>query len=518
MSYDDTIQYLYNLQKYGIKFGIENISRVVSELGDPHKSFLSVHVAGTNGKGSTSAIIAAILRAIGLKVGLFTSPHLISFTERIRVDENEISEKEVIDLAGEIRDIVSGIEDFSPTFFEVVTAMALLYFKRKNVDIGVIETGMGGRLDATNIILPAVSVITSISYDHREFLGATLKGIAREKAGIIKNGTPVVISDQESEAREIIRRVAEEGESELYIYGRDFFSELRHQDMTGIRFDYREDSVLVEDIFLTLAGAHQMQNAAVAIKAFMLLAEKMNIPTASYSISEISPAPRGRPADRPSGSDKRDADRSESPPPSPYPFKGEGAIEKLYGRLKETIKLTDAVTSDFIREGLRNVKWPGRLEFINDNPPVLIDAAHNPAAALMLSKVMKDIFYRDYSHIILILGIMGDKDMEGIMEPLLPLASDIILTAPAYVRAASPERLADIAASIGFPNVQKISTVKGALHRALALAEERRNRNGSPPPLPLYPLPLILITGSFYTIGEAKEAIGQKGVLTRLRE
>src|SRR4030043_1096755 len=185
MSFSGTIRYLYSLQKQCIKFGLDNITRILSELNNPHKSFLSVHVAGTNGKGSTSAIIASILNASGLKVGLFTSPHLVSFTERIRVNGEEIPEFDIIRLAEEVRakifSLQSSDRDFLPTFFEVVTAIALLYFKKEKIDIAVIEVGMGGRLDATNIVIPEVSVITNISYDHREFLGNTLKEIAFEK-------------------------------------------------------------------------------------------------------------------------------------------------------------------------------------------------------------------------------------------------------------------------------------------------------------------------------------------------
>ncbi|MBI5188953.1 MAG: bifunctional folylpolyglutamate synthase/dihydrofolate synthase, partial [Nitrospirae bacterium] len=210
MSYSETVNYLYNLQRHGIKFGLDNIIRLMSVLDNPHESFLSVHVAGTNGKGSTSAMIASILQAAGLRVGLFTSPHLVSFTERIRINDEEITEDEVISLTDEIREKSSRLKaqssDFSPTFFEVVTAMAFMYFKRRKIEIAVVEVGMGGRLDATNIIIPEVSVITSISYDHKEFLGNTLKEIANEKAGIIKDGIPVVISYQEPEAMEVIEK------------------------------------------------------------------------------------------------------------------------------------------------------------------------------------------------------------------------------------------------------------------------------------------------------------------------
>ncbi len=306
MSYSETVNYLYNLQKYGIKFGLDNISRLMSALDNPHTSFLSVHVAGTNGKGSTSAIIASILKTAGFKVGLFTSPHIISFTERIRVNGEEITENEVIELAEEIKDIVVHLGDFSPTFFEVVTAMALLYFKRKKVDIAVIEVGMGGRLDATNIITPEISIITNISYDHKEFLGDTLKEIAHEKAGIIKKGVPVVASYQESEAMKVIEQKAIEKNSELYIYGRDFSSVLKRNDSSGICFDYSSgDSFTINDLVLPLAGEHQMQNASVAIKAATIVlnnnitAEKQHKPPRETEngrdrtvILPISPIPR----------------------------------------------------------------------------------------------------------------------------------------------------------------------------------------------------------------------------------
>ena len=169
MSYDETIAYLYSLQKYGIKFGLDNIRKLSAALGNPHKSFHTIHVAGTNGKGSTSAVIASILQAAGFRAGLFTSPHLISFTERIRTNSEQISEDVVVGLASEIKDIVSRYNDFQPTFFEVVTAIALLYFQREKVDVAVMEVGMGGRLDATNVIEPLVSVITNISLRSQRF-------------------------------------------------------------------------------------------------------------------------------------------------------------------------------------------------------------------------------------------------------------------------------------------------------------------------------------------------------------
>jgi dihydrofolate synthase / folylpolyglutamate synthase len=461
MSYDETVRYLYRLRKYGIKFGLENISRLMSALDNPHASFRTVHIAGTNGKGSTSAIIASILQAAGLRVGLFTSPHLISFTERIRINGEEITEDEVMEYTEEIKDTVSRLDGFSPTFFEVVTAIAMLYFSRKNVDAAMVEVGMGGRLDATNIIHPAVSIITSIGFDHMDFLGNTLAEIAREKAGIIKSNAPVVSAEQLSEAGRIIEKKAREKNSALYFYGRDFSSVLKNKDMEGIWFDYSDSSLKIDDLALPLAGEHQMQNASLAIRAAGLFLSKL-CPSASDSFA------------------------------SPIRVAG----------------LADHV----IREGLKNVRWPGRLEFVSYDPPIVIDGAHNPSAAAVLAENLRDVFLKKYKKIIMVIGIMGDKDIKGIIGPLLPLSSYSILTASAYDRAASPGRLADTAASLGFSAVQTALTVRDAIDLAIKFGKEA---SGSPH---ARDSALIVITGSFYTIGEAKEALGQKGVLTRLRE
>ncbi len=465
MSYSETITYIYNLRKHGIKLGLQNINRLVSILGNPHKSFLSVHVAGTNGKGSTSAIIASILKASGYKVGLFTSPHLVSFTERIKVNDEEISEDEVISLTEEIRgkiaDIISFDPDFSPTFFEMVTAMAFLYFKRKGIDIAVIEVGMGGRLDATNIVIPKISVITSINFDHTEFLGETLKEIAFEKAGIIKDAVPVVVSSQVPEVLGVINGKAEEKGSKVFLFGRDFFAILKNADYKGISFDYFSgESFKICDLYLPLPGEYQIENASVAIKAAELINQH--------------------------------------------------------------------ITHHSIRKGIASVKWHGRLEMIQDNPPVLIDGAHNPSAAEALSRAISKHYLGMYERIIFILGIMGDKDIEGIMRPILPIASEIILTSPNYDRAAHPEKLAGIANSLGYKRVKIAFSVKKAIEMAVRIAGYRIQKLECETQGTEYKIvpksgirntkTLIVITGSFYTIGEAKETLGHKGLLTSLRE
>ena len=447
MSYDETIAYLYSLQKYGIKFGLDNIRKLSAALGNPHKAFHTIHVAGTNGKGSTSAIIASILQAAGFRVGLFTSPHLISFTERIRTNSEQISEDVVVGLASEIKDIVSRYNDFQPTFFEVVTAIALLYFQREKVDVAVMEVGMGGRLDATNVIEPLVSVITNISFDHKDFLGATLEEIAGEKAGIIKKTVPVVSADQGPEASKVIMEASQAANSPLYTYGKDFSAFLKSADASGTCFDYVDGPVRLNDLFVPLAGEHQMKNSSVAIKAAGIFLDR-----------------RG----------------------------GKDSLSMVHDR---------------IRSGLASTKWPGRLELIHGNPSILIDGAHNPAAADALSETIKKVFLKKYKKIIMVLGIMSDKEIKGIMRPLLPLASEIIVTAPSYSRASSPEELSGVAASLGFLNVSTAPTVKDALEMAISCSA-----------LPNQDSSLVVVTGSFYTIGEAKEALGHTGILTRLRE
>ncbi len=440
MGYNEAVNYLYGLQKHGIKLGLDNIKKLLSFFDNPQGCFRSVHIAGTNGKGSTSAMTASVLQAAGLKAGLFTSPHLVSFTERIRINNEEITEQEVVELTDEIREAVLKVKDFSPTFFEVVTAIGFLYFKRKNVDWAVVETGLGGRLDATNVLVPEVSVITGIGYDHREFLGNTISEIAGEKAGIIKDKVSVVVSVQEPAVMSIIEKKAAEKDSKVFLYGREFSSIVKRGDEYGSVFDYKGDGSF-HDLKIPLSGKHQVLNASLALKALEILA-------------------------------------------------GKSAID------------SSRLSAGAIREGLEGIKWHGRLEFVSDNPPILIDGAHNPSASNALADSLKNIFLKKYRRIILIMGIMADKDINGIMAPLLPLASEIIAASPAYERSASPKVLSEHARSLGF-----FCMTAGSIKEALSAAN-RLWKDGD----------MIVVTGSFYTIGEAKEALGEKGVLSRLRE
>lgn len=285
MRYKNLIKELYKRRNKGIKLGLDRVLSVLEKFDHPHKKFKSIHVAGTNGKGSVSKIIYTLLRAHGVNAGLYTSPHLTRFTERIIVNDEEIFEEDVVRL-------IEKVEPFAQelTFFEYVTVMAFLYFKEKNIEYAIIETGMGGRLDATNVILPEVSVITSIGIDHEKFLGSDLASIAEEKAGIIKEGIPVISSFQEKEAEEVLIKKASEKKASLYIYGRDFYSELTHMDFNGIVFDFYNQSLastFQPDLFLPLTGLHQIENASVALEAFMIAYPSWNRNSLKEGLSKV---------------------------------------------------------------------------------------------------------------------------------------------------------------------------------------------------------------------------------------
>ncbi|MGO9614707.1 MAG: bifunctional folylpolyglutamate synthase/dihydrofolate synthase [Dissulfurispiraceae bacterium] len=457
------INYLYGLQKHGIKLGLDNVKTLLAHFDNPQENFSTIHVAGTNGKGSVSAMIASILAAMGFKVGLFTSPHLVSFTERIRINNQQITEPEVVALIDEIRSAIQSQNALfsamkpqipNPTFFEVVTAATFLYFFRKGVDWAVIEVGMGGRLDATNVISPKASVITRISHDHREFLGHDLADIAKEKAGIIKEGIPVVCASQEQEAEKVIRSTALEKSSDLSIYGKDFTGVLKSSELRGITFDYANGVDIFRNLFTPLAGEHQLSNACVAIKATGVATEK-------------------------------------------------GRMAK---RQKSELHVKGTMSAEAVRNGLATTSWQGRLEIISTNPFIIIDGAHNPDAAVALSEFVKK-YLLNYK-IILIVGIMSDKDISGLLRPLLSVASETIFTAPNYSRSSPPQKLFEYASALGYTNIHSASTIKCAIKQALDIYSSLIPHHS----------PLILITGSFYTIGEAKEFFGEKAILGSLRE
>jgi dihydrofolate synthase/folylpolyglutamate synthase len=259
MDYPQSLAYLYSLQRFGIKLGLYNIRTLLKRLGHPEGGLRIVHVGGTNGKGSVSAATALMLQAAGYRTGMYTSPHLHAFTERVRIDGRSIAPGELVDLVEEIRTAAGSLP---VTFFEFTTALALLYFQRQQVQYAVLEVGMGGRLDATNAVLPQVTVITPICCDHAEFLGPDLAAIAGEKAGIIKPGVPVIIGPQDSAAQAVLLGQAARQKAPVRLWERDF-RVVRHGD----RFDFMAPGCRLAGLFPALAGDHQIGNMALALAA-----------------------------------------------------------------------------------------------------------------------------------------------------------------------------------------------------------------------------------------------------------
>ena len=259
MTYTDAVSYLYSLQKHGIKLGLDTMTALVGRLGMPQARYRILHIAGTNGKGSTAAMTAAMFQAGGYRVGLYTSPHLVEFPERIRVDGRMIPESDIARLTERVRGVSE--PDLAPTFFEFTTAMAFQYFAESQVDVAVLEVGLGGRFDATNVVLPLGCAITTIGLDHEQYLGNTLESVAFEKAGIIKPNVPVILGRLPIEARNKIEQIAMEREAPLFCLGRDF----QVEGETPARFRYSGFGVRYDELFCPLLGAHQLDNCACAV-------------------------------------------------------------------------------------------------------------------------------------------------------------------------------------------------------------------------------------------------------------
>lgn len=372
MSYSSVIEYLFTLQKHGIKLGLETMRILLDRIGNPHRSLRVLHIGGTNGKGSTAALVASVLQRSGRRVGLYTSPHLVEFRERIRVNGCMIAEHQVEELIARLRAALQ--DNLEPTFFEMTTALAFLYFAESEVDVAVLEVGLGGRFDATNVVeQPLASAITTIGLDHQEYLGHTEEAIAFEKGGIIKPYVPIVTGRMGREAEQVIRRIARDRSAPLWQLGRDFAIDGNRSE----RLTYRGVRRVYEDLSCGLAGRHQWDNAACAL-----------------ALLEAA---------------------------------GRAGID------------TDEVA---VRDGLRTVSWEGRLESIDEYPTVVLDGAHNPAAAHALAGYLKDFcFSHPTSRIILVWGMMRDKDRQGFIAPLLPFVSEIVLTQATLARSATVQEL-----------------------------------------------------------------------------
>lgn len=355
--YEDVVAWIHDRLKFGIRPGLIRVEELLNRLGNPQTSLKMVHIAGTNGKGSTTTFLRCLLEEQGLKVGTFTSPYIESFNERIAINGKEIPDEDLVALAKQVIPIVEEMdrdEVLSNTVeFEILTAMMLLYFKQKEVDIVLVEVGLGGLYDATNVITPLISVITTIGMDHMDILGHTIKEIAYQKAGIIKSHVPVVVGKVSDEAFFEIASIASEKHSVIKRLGVDFVGRKRSVPISwGEVFEYKSQELSLKEIHIPLQGKHQIDNASVAIEVFTLLSQMLYLPVRNrdYQI------------------------------------------------------------------GLSKASWPGRMEKVSDEPLIVLDGAHNEAAIDVLVDNLKTEFKDKRVHIIF--GALGTKDVLGMLQKL----------------------------------------------------------------------------------------------------
>ena len=396
MNYQEALKFIEESHKFGMRLGLENSFKLLDLLGNPQDKLKIVHVAGTNGKGSVCSFIANTLKEQGYKVGLYTSPYLETFTERIRLNGENIPEEDVARIVTIMKDKIEDMvkEGYAyPTEFEIETAMAFYYYCEQNADYVVLEVGLGGRYDATNVVKsPLVSVIVSLSLDHIGVLGDTLGKIAYEKAGIIKENSIAVVYKQKEEAEEVIKDVCKEKNTK-YIEANFEDMKIKKSDIYSQVFDCTILGERMEDMEISLIGEHQVNNAILALTVIKVLRDERQV--------EIS--------------------------------------------------------EEATRRGFLNTKWPGRIEKIKDNPVFIIDGAHNEDGAKSLSKALDKHFKG--KKMTLLIGMLKDKDIDGVLELLMDKFNKVITTTPDNDRAISAEELQDkikkyIDDVIAIPNIE----------------------------------------------------------------
>lgn len=452
MNYEETMKYIKGVAKFGSNLGLERTEKILEILGDPHKKIKSIHIAGTNGKGSTTAMIAQILIEAGYKVGMYTSPYIEEFEERIQINGTNISKEELSNVVTKVSEAVREVIALgydNPTEFEIITCAMFLFFYEQQVDFAVVEVGLGGRLDSTNVIIPLVSVITSISYDHMNILGNSLEEIALEKAGIIKNGVPLILYPQEKCVQQVMERVCKEKQVKMIKVDEESvkflgayedenlknFNENNLGDNENIKIKYHQKlnvSTEIEayDIQLSLLGKHQLLNCATVI----------------YTIEEL---------------------------------------------ITQGIK----INKNSILKALKEVKWKGRLEVMANNPLVVIDGAHNIDGIKRLAESVK--VYFKYNKIILILGILADKQVYDMVKTMVNLADRIITVTPHSDRAQIAEELKNVIDEHDIP-CEAIDNYEEAYEKALSYCHKDD---------------LLLLSGSLYMIGDMRKIIKMKKVL-----
>jgi len=427
MDYKESLEWLFGIQRFGSRMGLEIISHLLGLLGNPQKKFRSIHITGTSGKGSTTAMIASILEAEDYKAGRFIKPHLSSFTERITINEQEISPEEVVRLLNEARPLVEQMAHDPrlrhPTFFEVVTAIGFKYFAEQKVDFAVLEAGMGGELDATNVVHALVSVITNVSLEHTEVLGNTVLEIARNKGGIIKEGGALITATEDEEVFDLFKEMCEQRHSRIFRVGRDIRFKKLSSNLEGQSFQLDGLVYGFDKLFIPLLGDHQLLNAASAVGAVEALS-----------------------------------------------FHGITASKRA------------------IEEGLRKVKWPGRLEIMQRQPLVVLDAAKDAEAARVVKEALLKEF--TYDKLIMVVSISSDKNIPAMIEQFAQAADYFVIAAHGVMeRAAEPSLIAKEVEKHAKP-YEIVPDVKAAVKRAMELAGKDD---------------MVCVIGSVFLVGEARE-------------
>lgn len=426
LAYQEALDYIYSFIDYSLKrtfryspenFNLGRMEKLAISLGNPHQGYPIIHVAGTKGKGSVAAMCASALQAAGYRVGFYTSPHLQDFNERIQVDGEPISHSDVVTLIDEMKPHIASIPEL--TTFEITTALGMMYFARREVTAAVFEVGLGGRLDATNIVHPVVSVITSISYDHTYVLGNTLAEIAGEKAGIIKENIPVVVAPQDDEAGQVIARIAAEKKAPLTQIGEHYRFSPQSYSLDGQSFSI---------------WSQKPQHAASEIQS---LGETTDQQSITFTI----------------------------------PLLGYHQVTNAataYAALQTARLAGLEISEEDIRQGLAQVAWPGRFEVLRREPPVVLDSAHNRDSARKLRQTIDD-YFPGYP-VILVFGASEDKDIQGMFAELLPRVESLIATQSIHPRAIEPEKLVEFAQQFGKP-AYSIPRIEDALQEALTVGQ-----------------------------------------------
>lgn len=431
MNYSESLKYMEETHKFGIRLGLDNTKKLLELLGNPQNNLNIIHVAGTNGKGSVCSFISSVLRESGYKVGLYTSPYLETFTERIRVNGENISKEDVARIVTIIKEKIEiMVEDgFSyPTEFEIVTAMAFYYYNEQKVDYVALEVGLGGRYDSTNIISnPLATVIVSISLDHIGILGDTVGKIAYEKAGIIKENSNVIVYKQCVEAENVIKEVCKDKNANYIEVNFDDI-DVKKSDIYSQVYDCNIMGEKYENIEIKLIGDHQINNSILALNVIKFLKESKNV----------------------------------------------------------------KIPQEAIRKGLLDTRWPGRIEKIKENPMFIIDGAHNEDGAKSLARALDKNFKG--KNITLLLGMLEDKDIDGVLEILMPIFNKVVTTTPENPRAINSDKLKEKVSKY-ISNVTSKTKIKDAVEYTLSTAKEDE---------------IIISAGSLYMIGEVRSLVKSK--------